>query len=586
MRFLIILCALWFAGCSDTGDAPAPEQQELQQLLAQVWQYRLEQDPLLASYSGSALGADRLPDLSPQALAAHRTKLTDYYEQFNLLAESAELQSEDRINLRLMQYAIKNEIDELRFNAQMMPLTSEYGFHAGIAHLPSMTTMDSVQAVEDYLARLAEIPRYFQQNIDWMRKGIATGRTVPKAVLTGYETTISAFIVDDPVDSDFYQPLKTLDLDLPVEQLTTLKLRARQLVKTAVMPAYRDYLTFFMQEYQPATRDTLAVSALENGDQYYANRIGYYTTTNMGAGEIHQLGLQEMARIRSEMGEVMRDADFSGSLAEFIEFLRTDPQFYAKTPEQLLHYAAWLAKKADAALPAFFNTLPRRTYGVEPVPANIAPKYTTGRYVGPSGDDRPGYYWVNTHALDKRPLYVLEALTLHEAVPGHHLQNALALEMEQVPEFRRHLYLSAFGEGWGLYSEWLGQEMGFYQDPYTRFGRLSYEAWRACRLVVDTGIHAMGWSRDQAIEYMEVNTALSKHNIRTEVDRYISWPAQALSYKIGELTIKRLRKEAELTLGERFDIRTFHDALLANGAVTLQQLEQQVAAYISQQGAQ
>jgi uncharacterized protein (DUF885 family) len=350
-----------------------------------------------------------------------------------------------------------------------------------------------------------------------------------------------------------------------------------------VLPAYQGYLKFFIEEYLPAARETIAVTALENGDQYYANRIAYYTNTTMGAGEIHQLGLQEMARIRSEMLAVKAEAGFNGSLSEFIEFLRSDPQFYASSPEQLLYYAAWLAKKADAALPALFNTLPRRPYGVEAVPASIAPKYTTGRYVAPSGSHSPGYYWVNTHALDKRPLYVLEALTLHEAVPGHHLQTALALEMENVPTFRRYLYLSAFGEGWGLYSEWLGQEMGFYQDPYSRFGRLSYEAWRACRLVVDTGMHAMGWSRQQAIDYMEENTALSKHNIRTEVDRYISWPAQALSYKIGELTIKRLRSEAEKALGSRFEIRAFHDALLANGAVTLQQLERQVMRHIEQQ---
>ncbi|GAA5218353.1 DUF885 domain-containing protein [Corallincola platygyrae] len=558
---------------------------KLDTLLEEIWLYRLDQDPLMATWSGSEIGADRLPDLSERALKARKDKFAEYHEALNLLHESSDLSERQKINLRLMQFELKNSLDQIRFGAHMTPLTSEYGFHASLGHLPNMVDTTDVEAVENYLKRLSNLPTYFSQNIAWMRKGIATGNTVPKAVLEGYESSITAFIVDDPADSVFYQPLKRLDQNLTVEQITTIKLKGRQLIQEQVLPAYRDYLAFFVEEYYPATRETIAISATNNGQQFYANRISHYTTTDLSAGEIHKLGLQEMDRIRSEMRKVIADAEFDGNLAEFIHFLRTDPQFYAETPEQLLHYAAWLSKKADAALPAFFKTLPRRPYGVAPVPATIAPKYTTGRYVGPSGDHRPGYYWVNTHALNKRPLYVLEALTLHEAVPGHHLQNALALEMEGVPEFRRHLYLSAFGEGWGLYSEWLGQEMGFYQDPYTRFGRLSYEAWRACRLVVDTGMHSMGWSREQAIQYMEQNTALSTHNIRTEVDRYISWPAQALSYKIGELTIKRLRKEAEAEMGERFDVREFHDVVLSNGAITLDQLERQVGRYIKGAGA-
>ena len=292
--------------------------------------------------------------------------------------------------------------------------------------------------------------------------------------------------------------------------------------------------------------------------------------------------MQEVARIRAEMEQIIKQVGFEGSFAEFVHFLRTDPQFYATTPEQLLKEASFIAKKMDAQLPKLFHTLPRRPYGVAPVPASIAPKYTTGRYSGARKDDEAGFYWVNTYALDKRPLYVLEALTLHEAVPGHHLQIALNAELDYLPSYRRNAYISAFGEGWGLYSEYLGLEAGFYQDPYSNFGRLTYEMWRAARLVVDTGMHMFGWSRDRAMKFMQDNTALSLHNVKTETDRYISWPGQALSYKIGELTIKRLRKEAETRLGDKFDIREFHHQILRHGSVPLFVLEKQIEIYITE----
>ena len=303
----------------------------------------------------------------------------------------------------------------------------------------------------------------------------------------------------------------------------------------------------------------------------------------MTADEVHQLGLTEVARIKAEMLEVIKQTEFKGSFAEFLHFLRTDPQFYPKTAEELLKEASYIAKQADAILPKYFARLPRTPYGIAPVPAQIAPKYTTGRYSGSNRDDEAGYYWVNTYALDKRPLYELTALTLHEAVPGHHLQISLNKELDNLPNFRRYSYISAFGEGWGLYSEYLGLEAGLYKDPYANFGRLTYEMWRATRLVVDTGMHAKGWTRQQAIDYMAANSALSLHNITTEVDRYISWPGQALSYKVGELTIKRLRQKAEQVLGEKFDIRAFHDAVLANGSVPMSILEQQIDTFIEQQ---
>jgi len=327
-----------------------------------------------------------------------------------------------------------------------------------------------------------------------------------------------------------------------------------------------------------------------NGEQYYANRAKHYTTTDMSPEDIHALGLKEVQRIRAEMQAVVDKVNFDGSINDFIAFLREDPQFYAESAEALLKEASFIAKKMDAKLPQLFEYLPRTPYGVAPVPDSIAPKYTTGRYIHPSRDDQPGYYWVNTYALDKRPLYALPALTLHEAVPGHHLQISLAAELEDLPMVRRNTYISAFGEGWGLYSEFLGIEVGIYEDPYDDFGRLSYEMWRACRLVVDTGMHMMGWSRQQAVDFMMEdfmmeNTALSEHNVNTEIDRYISWPAQALSYKIGEIKIKALRQKAEQALGAKFDVRKFHRAVLENGSVPLFILEQHINSFIEEEKA-
>jgi uncharacterized protein (DUF885 family) len=310
--------------------------------------------------------------------------------------------------------------------------------------------------------------------------------------------------------------------------------------------------------------------------------VRHFTTLDHGPDAIHALGLAEVARIRGEMDGIIEEVGFEGTYAEFLDFLRTDRRFYAETPEDLLERAAWIAKTMDGKLPALFLTLPRLPYTVEPVPEHIAPKYTAGRYVSPpKGSTRPGIYWVNTYDLPSRPLYTLEALTLHEAVPGHHLQGALAQELEDLPDFRQYSYLSAFGEGWGLYSEWLGIEAGFYQDPYSDFGRLTYEMWRACRLVVDTGVHALGWSRQRALDFMAANTALSLHEVSTEIDRYITWPAQALAYKMGEIEIRRLRAKAEGELGQRFDVRRFHDAVLSNGSVPLPVLAEQIDAFIA-----
>jgi uncharacterized protein (DUF885 family) len=332
----------------------------------------------------------------------------------------------------------------------------------------------------------------------------------------------------------------------------------------------------------PKTRTTIGVSNFPQGLAYYKELVHHYTTTDLTYDEIFEIGQKEVRRIQQEMMDVLKEVNFKGSLQDFISYLRTDPKFYTTTPEQLLKEASFIAKKADGKLPQFFGKLPRQPYGVEPVPAHLAPTYTGGRYSGaPISSKRAGFYWVNTYNLSSRPLYTLESLTLHEAVPGHHLQISLTQELDSLPAFRKNLYVNAFGEGWGLYCEWLGIEMGFYKDPYSRFGRLTYEMWRACRLVIDVGLHAKGWTREEAVKFLSEHTALSLHEVNTEINRYISWPGQALAYKMGELKIKELRKKAEDKLKDKFDIREFHDLILSQGSVTLAIMEKMVDRYIA-----
>ncbi|MDX1676354.1 DUF885 domain-containing protein [Arsukibacterium sp.] len=572
MRNLLTLVALMtvLAGC-----AMAPKQQDadqhFSQLADQIWQGETRL---------TANEPDRLPDMSPAALSARQQQRLDWQQQ--LMKVDTELLSEqNQINHAILQYRLANQIDEYRFNAHLTPLTSESGFHSAVAMMLQRSSLRQSADYDNYLKKLATVPVYMQQQTDWMRQGLLTGITQPRVVLAGFEKSISSYITDDMTASVFYRPFLVKPDTISPEKWQQLKTSAEQLIRDDVNPAYQAFYDFMVQQYIPGARDSIAASALPQGSAFYQNRLEHYTTLQMSPRQVHETGLAEVARIRAQMQAIIEQLEFTGTFADFIQFLRTDPQFYPKTEQELLRYAAWLSKQADAELPRLFKTLPRTPYGVVPVPAEIAPKYTTGRYAGASRDDQAGYYWVNTYALNRRPLYEMPALTLHEAVPGHHLQISLAREQASLPDYRRSFYTSAFGEGWGLYAEYLGLEMGFYEDPYTDFGRLTYEMWRAARLVVDTGMHSMGWSRQQAIDFLAENTALSMHNVKTEIDRYISWPAQALSYKLGELTIRRLRTEAERQLGSKFDIRQFHDVVLGNGSVPLAVLERQVAAYIA-----
>jgi uncharacterized protein (DUF885 family) len=493
--------------------------------------------------------------------------------------DPAELDETQYISLKLLKFKLKETIDQYEFKAYLNPLLSDSGFHLSLSY--QVRDLNTYAQVKAYLNKLNAIPTYVDQHFQLLRKGLKEGITQPRVIFEGYESTYDSQIVSKAEESFFYEPFENLPSTLSSTQKDSVLNAAKSAIETNVIPQFKRIKSFFETEYLPKTKTTLGVSEGPQGKVYYQNRLNYYTTLNLTAEEIHKIGLKEVQRINSEMKSIKNEVGFEGDLDAFIEFLRTDEQFYAKTGEELLKEARDIAKRIDAKLPAYFKTLPRKPYGVAKVPDAIAPKYTTGRYIGASNDTQPGYYWVNTYNLPNRPLYVLPSLTAHEAVPGHHLQNALNAELgDSIPKFRKSTYLSAYGEGWGLYSEYLAEEMGIYTTPYERFGKLTYEQWRACRLVIDTGIHAMGWTREQAVNYFTKETALSLHNINTEVDRYISWPGQAVSYKIGELKIRELRTKAEEALGEAFDIRDFHEVILEQGVVTLPILEERVNAYI------
>jgi uncharacterized protein (DUF885 family) len=556
---------------------------KLQPLLDEIWRYKLSTSPIIATRQGVHDFDDKLSDMSPQSLVKQDTQYRDFLKKLSYINKE-QLNRSEQISLLVQQRQLQNNIDQYRFNAHYMPITSESGFHSNLAFLPRSSRFKTLIDYQNYLTRLKQFPIYFEQQTHWMRKGLQTGLVQPKVVLKGFEDSVKAFINESAKDSIFYAPFSNIqDTNVDYIQLQKLRVQAHLIITNEVFSAYQNFFDFLITEYIPNSKSNIAAKTLPNGLAYYQNRSNFYTTTQMSVDDIHYLGINEVKRIRDEMQTVVDQLKYEGSLNQFIKYLRTDKKFYAQTADELIKQASYIAKKMDAKLPKLFSYLPRTPYGVEPVPENIAPKYTTGRYISPTRDDQPGYYWVNTYALDKRPLYALTALTLHEAVPGHHLQISLSREMQDLPDVRRYTYISAFGEGWGLYSEFLGKEVGMYNDPYDEFGRLSYEMWRACRLVVDTGMHVKGWSRHKAINFMLENTALSEHNVQTEIDRYISWPAQALSYKIGELTIKRLRFKAEGELGKRFDLRAFHHAVLEHGSVPLSVLEENILHFIQRQ---
>ncbi len=577
--FVTCVVALFFnTSCTTNNSKDA-----FQDILDDSWSFRLKENPLFATNVGIHSMNDQLPSNTFEDI--YRRK--DFWNSIGKRLETIDqnrLDEHGKINFQIFLRIVKDRIISFKYKSYLMPLNADSGFHIGLALLPNRVPLVTLEDYENYIARLKSIPSYMDDHIELLREGIKLGMTVPQIVLNGYEFTIKTHIVQNPENSVFYKPFLDIPNSVSKDEHQRLKDLGRRAVINSVIEGYKHFLTFFEKEYYPKARQNIGASDLPDGVAYYQYCINHFTTLDLTPHEVHKLGLQEVDRIKSEMMAIIKEVGFNGSFQDFLKYLRTDPRFYANTPEELLKEASFIAKRMDAQLPKLFKSLPSLPYGVQAVPVHIAPKYTSGRYVGaPKGSTEPGYYWVNTYALDKRPLYNLEALTLHEAVPGHHLQNAIAQELENLPNFRQYLYLSAFGEGWGLYSEWLGLEVGFYTDPYSNFGRLTYEMWRACRLVVDTGIHAFGWTRAEVIEYLTSRTALPIHEITTETDRYISWPGQALSYKIGELKIKELRSYAESILQENFDVRRFHDAILSNGSIPLDILESQLKIWVEKE---
>ena len=580
MLRLLALVLLMPVAHAQTGTAASPAP-DLDGLVADWWAWRLEADPLFASYVGERAYDDRLPDVTPAARADKAAQAAAYLDRLDALSVDGR---EDRISAGILRTLLEDVLEAERFGEALTPVTASDGFHVAFTRLPSQQPATSVLEAERYLARLRAWPAYVQAQIANMREGIRTGRTLPAVAIYGLPATASAHVVEDPEESVFWQPFADLPATIPEAERQRLLEAGRAAITEAVVPGYAAFARFLEDDYLPGARSTVGLSETPDGAEAYAWRVRHFTTLDVTAQEVHDVGLAEVERIRGEMEAVIEDVGFEGSFDDFLAFLRTDPQFVAPSAEALLKEGAWIATQMNAELPRLFGRLPRLPYTVQPVPDFLAPTFTAGFYVEPpAGGLVPGVYWLNTYDLPSRPTWALEALTFHEAVPGHHLQIALAQELDHLPAFRRALVLTAYEEGWGLYAESLGTEAGFYTDPYRRFGRLTYEMWRACRLVVDTGLHAFGWSRERAVEYMSSRTALSDLEVATEVNRYIAWPGQALGYKMGELTIQRLRREAEAALGDRFDVRAFHDQVLGHGELPMGVLEAVVRDWIAVQ---
>lgn len=560
--------------------AHAGPSEDFAKLLDDHWAWTLEQNPVFATSLGVRDYDDRLGSLSLASMDKARDARQAFLKRLDAIDANG-LSADERLNARLFKRDLETEIKAAGFGQRAMLFTTYSGWHSEIAGLPERLPFFNAADYQSYLKRLADVPRYNREGIETTRWGIQNGFIQPCAPLENFDASIEAHVVSDITNSVFMKPFEDQPKWAGDADWRKMKGEAETLIKSKVIPAYAQWLKVYRDEYAPKCRTQAGASSMPDGPAYYAHRIRAETTTDMSAEEIHQLGLSEVARIRSEMEKVIKKADFKGGFKDYQKYLRTNPAFYAETPQALLERSSYIAKKIDGELPKLFGRIPAMPYTVKPVPEDIAEGTTTAYYEPPAGDGtRPGVYRVNTSKLDQRPLFELEALTLHEAVPGHHFQIALQQELD-LPNFRRFGGITAFVEGWALYAERLGLEVGFYETPETDFGRLSYEMWRACRLVVDTGIHAKGWTKEQAVNFMAENTALSLHNIEAEVNRYITWPGQALGYKIGELKIRELRRHAEEKLGDKFDLRAFHDAVLKNGAVPLSVLESLIEDWIN-----
>lgn len=571
MRY-IAGCVLMSAIVIHPTHAAGSAAQTFRDLYTREWQWRQQQFAGADDEDSQGKAADHLPKVDAATQAMRENHWADVLAQLNAIPE-AQLGPEDRTNYEVYKQQLVALLNNQRFKTWQMPFNSDSAFWSDLG-FSARGNFVTAKDYQNYLGKLNDIPRYFDEQIADMRLGVARGFTQPAIVLKGRDQSIAAVVNAIGEQNLFYTPFKHMPPTIPAAQQTALRDQALKAITHDVIPAYAKLLAFMRDEYMPKARTTTAAEDLPDGKAFYQSQILEYTTLDMSPDAIHALGLKEMAGIHQQMLDIVKQTGFKGSFADFLQFLRTDPRFYAKTPDELLKDAAWIAKEVDGKVGNYIGRLPRRRFAIEPVPPDLAPIYTGGR-------GGPGIYLVNTYDLPSRPLYSLPALTLHESSPGHALQMPLAEEMQGLPDFRRYTYISAYGEGWALYCEYLGQEMGMYKTPYEQFGYLSYQAWRAARLVVDTGLHHLHWTREQAQDYLRQNTALSEHEIETEVDRYIAWPAQALSYYLGEMAIRDDRAYAQKALGEKFDIRAFHDAVLSTGSVPLPVLHERVDAFIA-----
>lgn len=573
MKKFLLFVFLTQVGHLFAQNAPEPSNPVLKSLLAKTRAFN-EAERKLNAASGYPLGlhgekeARRRYDFAVQATA-----------EINAI-DRKQLNFSDEINADLLLYSLEDDISDYRYKAYLNPILSEGGFHTQVTGIAN-TNLRNAKDAEDYLAKINDLPRYMEEHFGLMRQGLKINLAQPFDVVKSFNNTYEIHIVDQVEQSVFWKPFLKKPDAIADAAWQALQQKAKDAIRSKAIPAFRMVKDFFEKEYLALAPVRPGAQFFPDGKAFYQERVRHFTTTDLTYDSVFNIGIGEVARINKAMHEVMEQVGFKGSLQDFIAFLRKDPRFYPKTGEDLLKEASFIAKKIDGKLPLLFGRLPRQPYGVEPVPTEIAPTYTAGRYSpAPINSTRSGNYWVNLYNLPSRTLYTLEALTLHEAVPGHHLQMSLTQELENLPVFRRNLYVNAFGEGWGLYAESLGYEIGLYKDPYSRFGQLTYDMWRACRLVIDVGLHAKGWSRQQAVDYLASNTALSLHEVNTEINRYMAWPGQALAYKMGELKIKELRQRAKSALGDKFDIRQFHDLILSEGTLTLRLMDKLVEKYI------
>lgn len=551
-------------------------------LLTEAWEWQLTEYPVFASRLGDRRRNDQWQDLSLAAFTRRHEDQQAFLRRLRAI-DSAALTTDDQLNYDLFRRELENSIDAHQYKNYLMPMSQRGGVQS-LESTAETVRLATVEDYEDWLARMAGVEKIIEQTMKLQEEGRKSGYMPPKILMERIPDQIGSQLVEDPGNSPFFIAFAEMPDAINETDQERLRQMAKDLIDESIVPAYRRFSRYFNDTYLPASRDSIGASSLPNGEAFYEYRTQSFTTTSMTPDEIHRLGLNEVKRIRGEMQLIIDELEFDGDFADFLHFLRTDSQFYYDTSEELFDGYLAVSKRIDPELVKLFGRLPRIPYGLRPIPDNIAPDTTTAYYNQPAADgSRPGYYYVNLYRPEVRPKYEMEVLSVHEAVPGHHLQISLQMELEETPEFRKYIDFTAFTEGWGLYSESLGYELGLYKDPYSHFGALTYDMWRAVRLVVDTGMHYKGWTRQQAIDFFMSNAAKTETDIVNEIDRYISWPGQALAYKIGQLKMLELRRKCEGALGDDFDIKAFHDEMLGAGALPMEILETRMNRWLAEQ---